>query len=158
MAFAIDADVLSTFAKIKRLDLLAKVFGKSELLICPAVLSDFGRSKSKLVRDVAESKLFSHVNLSNQERNLAEKIYSRKNLGMGETECIALCKTGNAIFVTNDSKAAELAEKLGVNVVDLEAILYSLKDLMDKNQLKQIITDIESKDKVIVVNKGKILK
>lgn len=158
MAFVIDADVLSTFAKIKRLDLLPKVFGKSELLICPAVLSDLEHSKSQLVRDVATSKLFSHVALSNQERNLVEKIYSRKNLGMGETECIVVCKARNAVLVTNDRKAIELAEELGVNVVDLETILYSLKDLVDKNQLRQIIADIESKDRVIIINKDKILK
>lgn len=158
MAFVIDADVLSTFAKIKRLELLPKVFGKSELLICPAVLSDLERSKSQLVSDIAISKLFSHVNLNNQEHNLVERIHSRKNLGIGETECIALCKARNAVFVTNDRKAIELAEELGVNVVDLETVLYSLKDLTDKHQLRQIIADIESKDRVMIVNKDKILR
>ena len=158
MAFAIDADVLSTFAKVKRLDLLAKLFGKSELLICHAVLSDLKRSKSDLVRDVAASNLFHHASLSRQEQQLLEKIYSSMNLGLGESECIALCKTKNAVFVTNDRKAGEMAEQIGVSVIDLETILYSLKDLMDKNQLKQLVTDIESKDRVIIVNKDKILK
>ena len=158
MAFVIDADVLSTFAKIKRLNLLAKAFGKSELLICPAVLSDLEHSKSQLVREVAASKLFNHVSLSKQEDNLIEKIYSRKNLGMGETECIAVCKARDVVLVTNDRKAIDLAEELGVNIVDLETILYSLKDLTDKNQLRQIIADIESKDKVIIVNKDKIFE
>lgn len=158
MAFVIDADVLSTFAKIKRLELLAKVCGKSELLICPAVLSDLERSKSELVREVAASKQFSHISLIEQEKNLIEKVYSRKNLGMGETECIAVCKTRNSILVTNDRKAIGLAEQLGITIIDLETILYSLKDLVDKNQLRQIIADIESKDRVIIINKGKILK
>ena len=157
MAFAIDADVLSTFAKVKRLDLLAKVFGKSELLICPAVLSDLKRSKSDLVRDVAASNLFHHASLSRQEQQLLEKIYSSMILGLGESECIALCKTRNDVFVTNDRKAGEMAEQIGVSVVDLETILYSLKDLLDKNQLKQLITNIESKGRVIIVNKDKIL-
>lgn len=158
MVFVIDADVLSTFAKIKRLELLPIVFGKSELLICPAVLSDLGHSKSELVRDIITSKQFNHVVLSKQENNLVEKIYSRKNLGIGEIECISVCKTRNAVLVTNDRKAIELAEELGVNVIDLETILYSLKDLIDKNQLKQIIADIESKDRVVIVNKDKILE
>lgn len=158
MAFVIDADVLSTFAKIKRLDILAKVFGKSELLICPAVVSDLEHSKSQLVREVAASRLFNRIALSKQENNLVEKIYLRKNLGMGETECIAVCKIRSAILITNDRKAIELAEVLGVDIIDLETILYSLKDLVDKNQLKQIIADIESKDRVIIVNKDKILK
>lgn len=79
-------------------------------------------------------------------------------MGIGETECIAVCKARNAVLVTNDRKAIELAEELGVTVVDLETILYSLKDLVDKNQLRQIIADIESKDRVIIVNKDKILE
>lgn len=158
MAFVIDADVLSTFAKIKRLELLADSLGKSQILICPAVLSDLENSKSQLVKDVATSKLFKHVNLSNQELELAEKIYSRRSLGMGETESIALCNMRNITFITNDSKAIDVSEKLGIDVIDLETILYSLRKLLDKNRLKQIIADIESKDRVLITNKDKILE
>lgn len=78
MAFVIDADVLSTFAKIKRLELLPKVFGKSELLICPAVLSDMKHSKSQLVKEIAASKLFNHIALSKQENNLVKKFIREK--------------------------------------------------------------------------------
>ncbi|TMR63983.1 hypothetical protein, partial [Streptococcus pseudopneumoniae] len=77
---------------------------------------------------------------------------------MEESECIALCKVRNATIVTNDNKAIQFAEKLNINLVDLETLLCSLKDLINKEQLKQIINDIETKDKVIVVSKEEILK
>ncbi|WP_171039877.1 hypothetical protein, partial [Streptococcus pseudopneumoniae] len=64
MEFVFDADVLSTFAKIQKLELLEKVFGKSKLLITQAVSSDLKRSKSSLIKDVLKSKLFQHVNLN----------------------------------------------------------------------------------------------
>ena len=69
-----------------------------------------------------------------------------------------MCKIRNATIVTNDSKAIQFAEKLNINLVDLETILCSLKDLISKEQLEQIINDIEAKDRVIVVNKKEILK
>lgn len=158
MEFAFDADIISTFAKIEKLELLKKVFGRSNLIITPAVSSDLQRSKSALVRDASKSKVFQLTNLNKQEFDLAKNIHAQRKLGMGESETIALCKEINATFVTNDNKAISFAEKLNVNVVDLETILYSLKELIDKNQLKQIINDIESKDKVVVVNKEEILK
>jgi len=43
------------------------------------------------------------------------------------------------VIVTNDNKAIDLADKLGIEIVDLEAILHSMKELMEINELKQII-------------------
>lgn len=158
MVFVFDADVSSTFAKIDRFGLLEKLMGKGNLAITPAVASDLKRSKSALVKDVLNSKVFQQLVLTKKEIDLAKKISERKNLGTGEIECVALCKIRGAVLVTNDNKAIRLAEELGIDVVDLETILYSLIDLIDRQQLKQIIDDIEAKDKVIIVNKDKIIK
>ena len=158
MGFVFDADLLSTFAKIERLELLAKIFGNKNLLIPPAVASDLHRSKSILVKNVLKSKLFQQTNLSNQEKELVNKISERKRLGMGEIECLAVCKERNMVIVTNDNEAMDLADKLGIETVDLEAILYSMKELMEIKELKQIIEDIESKDRVVIVNKDRVLK
>ena len=158
MVFVFDADVSSTFAKIDKLGLLEKLFGKGNLAIPPAVVSDLKRSNSALVKGIINSKVFQYVNLTKKEMDLAKKISERKNLGTGEIECIALCTIRGTVLVTNDNKAIRLAEELNIDVVDLETILYSLKDLIDRQQLKQIINDIETKDKVIIVNKEKILK
>ena len=55
MVFVFDADVSSTFAKIDKLGLLEKLFGKGNLAIPPAVISDLNRSKSALVKDALSS-------------------------------------------------------------------------------------------------------
>lgn len=49
MAFVFDADVSSTFAKIDKLGLLEKLFGKGNIAIPPAIVSDLKRSKSALI-------------------------------------------------------------------------------------------------------------
>ena len=77
---------------------------------------------------------------------------------MGEIQCIAICKERKMIIVTNDSKAIDLAEKLGIGAVDLEAILYSMRDWIGTKELKQLIKEIETKDRVVVLNKDKILE
>jgi len=157
MEFVFDADVISTFAKIERLYLLAKIFGKNKLLITPSVYLDLSRSKSYLVRDINTSKFFQHATLSKYELDLAKNIHNQKKLGIGESECISLCKVRGAALVTNDNKAIEFAEGFNINVANLETILLFLKSLVDKEQLTQIINDIETKDKVIIVNKEDIL-
>ena len=38
--YLLDTNILSTFAKIKRMDILFKVFGEDRLFISPGVLSE----------------------------------------------------------------------------------------------------------------------
>ena len=59
MGFVFDADLLSTFAKIERLEILTKIFDSKDFLIPPAVASDLRRSKSILVQDILKSKTLS---------------------------------------------------------------------------------------------------
>lgn len=104
MAFAFDADVLSTFAKIRKFGLLGKVFGKNGLMVPSAVLSDLKRSKSGIANDVLESKIFKAAALSSHELDFAKDI-SRQN-------------------------PIHFAESLNIIVIDLETILRSLKDII----------------------------
>ena len=155
--FVFDADVLSTFAKVNKLGLLKKVFGKSKLLIPPAVVNDLKRSKTFSVQSILNSKLFLQIHLNPEEIKLKGKIGRQKSLGQGEIECITVCKARGAGFVTNDSQAINFAEKMEVDVVDLETILNFLKSILNRKELRQLINDIESKDRVLIVNKEKIL-
>jgi len=157
MMFAFDADILSTFAKINKLGILPKIFGSGALLIPPAVVADLQASKSESVRKACESNLFQHATLDQNESEFAEKISKEKRLGRGEIECIAVCKFRSVNIVTNDSRAISYAEKLNIGVIDLETILYSLKDTISNDELNQLINEIESEDKVVIVNKGNIL-
>lgn len=155
--FVFDADILSTFAKVNKINFLRKAFGKGKLLIPPAVVEDLKRSKTISVNLILDSKLFTQISLSKEELSLKENISKQKTLGEGETECIALCKARNSALVTNDSKAVNFAENIGIDVIDLESILHQLKKILNTKELRQLINDIETKDKVIIVNKEEIL-
>ena len=157
MMFVFDADILSTFAKINKVEILPKIFSSSVLLIPPAVMADLQASKSESVRKACESNLFQRATLDQNESEFAEKISKEKRLGKGEIECIAVCKFRSANIVTNDSRAISYAEKLNISVIDLETILYYLKEIISNDGLKQLINDIESEDKVVIVNKDHIL-
>lgn len=157
ISFVFDADILSTFAKIEKISLLEEIFGKNKLLMPSAVVDDLRSSRSKIVREAVNSRILKYISLNKEEKIICRKINDKNRLGKGETECIAACISRKAYFVSNDKKAIKVAEKSGVDIIDLETILFSLKKILRDTELKKIIDDIESKDKVVIVNKEKIL-
>ncbi|MBI5389699.1 hypothetical protein HZB01_04970 [Candidatus Woesearchaeota archaeon] len=155
--FVFDTDVVSTFAKIRRFDLFPSVFGKSELLLPPAVVTDIKRAKYPFLQNSLVLPLFKQIELQEKERILAEEIHSFKNLGKGESECIAIAEVRKAVFVSNDKKAVHFAESRGIGVVTLISILLYLKTVLSNEELWQLMNEIETKDKVVIVGKEKIL-
>ncbi len=157
MIFVFDGDVLSTFSKIKRFDLIPLIFGKSLLLISPFVKKDLEKSKTPLFGTIISSGFFTETSLTEEEKELCKKIYSEKSLGLGEVECITICIKRKAHFVSNDSRAIKYAENLRISTINLETMLYMLKDQITSLELKGIIMEIETKDRVRIVNKNKLL-
>lgn len=158
MIFVFDEDVLSTFSKIKRFDLIPLIFGQSLLLISQAVKKDLENSKSPLFEPITESGFFKETSLTKEEKALCEKIYSEKSLGLGEVECIAICIKRKAYFVSNDSRAVKYAENLDISTINLETMLCMLKGQITSQELKDIIEEIETKDKVRIVNISRLLR
>ena len=83
-----------------------------------------------------------------------------EKLGAGEIECIALCKEHAMTFVTNDEKVKSAAQTLGIDVVDLNVILWYLKEerIVSKEELRKIINDIEVKDNTVLIGKESLLR
>ncbi|MBI2139762.1 hypothetical protein HYU14_02470 [Candidatus Woesearchaeota archaeon] len=157
MEFVLDADIISTFAKVNRLSLLKSAFGRQKILVPPAVRIDLRKSKHQTVRESAASPLFTSVELTDAEAGLLNSFSGQQNLGRGELEGIALAKSRNAVFVSNDLKAIHFAEKLRLEVIDLQTILFSLKEIIPKQSLRELSYDIEKKDRVIIPDKEEIL-
>ena len=61
------------------------------------------------------------------------------------------------VLVSNDKKAISIAEQLGITVIDLETILFYLKEILSKQELSKIMSMIEEKDKVIIRKKDQLL-
>ncbi|MBS3128904.1 hypothetical protein J4410_07215 [Candidatus Woesearchaeota archaeon] len=155
-SFIFDADILSTFAKIENIVLLKKVF-RDELLIPPAVIDDLERSKLQSLKNIKNSSSFKHIFLTQEEQDLVQRLQKKKLLGKGELECIALAHKRMIVLVSNDKKAISIAEQLGITVIDLETILFYLKEILSKQELSKIMSMIEEKDKVIIRKKDQLL-
>jgi len=71
------------------------------------------------------------------------------NLGSGEKECMALCKTfSKHIMLVNDKKARMAAKKNGIIVLNTSGFLFACKksNFLDKYEIFQIIADLKNKD------------
>ncbi len=61
-------------------------------------------------------------------------------------------------FVTNDSKAKKFCEENGIewlDIVDILRLCYR-KHLFDKREIKNMIKDIEEKDRTSIIRKEEI--
>ena len=154
MIFVCDADILSTFAKISRIDLLQSTL-KGEIIIPSSVREDLTLSKSQEVRSIAS--IGKSISPAKDENELFQRIISKGIIGKGESECIAVCKLRKGIFVSNDQQAIDVAEQLDIPVLDLETILFKLKETLPKNEFMNLIQDIEQKDKIKLTSKDELL-
>lgn len=158
-----DTDILSTFAKINKLKLLFAIFSGNELAYAPSVRTDLENAEKEGHRFVKHifNEEFKLVRLSDGESNLIKIIAAkRKGLHLGELESLAVCKSRGCVFVTNDITARKTAYNLGVECLGLSDILKSLitENILAKENVHELIAKIESKDKVEIIDKDKILK
>ena len=153
MSLVFDTNILSTFAKINKLDLLVKLFEGQELLIPEAVFIELQDSKQEFTQTILDFKNFKNFNLTKEEKNLILNLKAR--LGSGEKQCLAICKSKNYVFVTNDESAIKESEKQGIDWLNLEIILVALQQekVVSKKQLNEIIKEIETKDGVKIRNR-----
>jgi predicted nucleic acid-binding protein len=88
------------------------------------------------------------VPLSKEAIDAYVRFQGNLNLGKGELEAIAYCKTEKCIFVTNDERARGFAMSEGIQVFSLQAILKALwkKKLKSKGEVKQILERIKTAD------------
>lgn len=158
-----DTDILSTFGKIRRLDLLRNLLPVVKFLISPSVYNELLRAKDsgyEFVDYMMESGIFEITPLTKEELEFSGKLGDeRKSLGSGELESISLCKLRNCILVTNDTAAKRVCDHYGIEFIDLSMILKSLltAKVLTKNEVRALINEIEDKDKVIIKDINDIL-
>jgi predicted nucleic acid-binding protein len=147
-----DTDILSMFAKIDAVDLLTQLFdGKA--VITPKIRDEisvpleYGYSfPLKVISSIKT------VPLSNQVLEEYIRLQGNFNLGRGELEAIAYCKTEKCFFATNDIKAREFARSEGVSVISLQAIIKALwkKKIRSKKEARQILERIKEADNLAI--------
>jgi predicted nucleic acid-binding protein len=154
-----DTDILSTFGKIARVDLLQRLF--PHVYVGPAVYRELLQAERLGFIWVASTREAVEVlPLTASESQHAERL-SRlyPQLGSGEIESFVLAQTHRLLCLTNDRQAKVVASALGLPYLDLEEILRALKTraLLTTEALARVIAEIEEQDHTRIPAKDQIL-
>ncbi len=128
MKFVLDTDILSMFAKAEALGWLGELLGWENLVMTPAIRDEIAvplRYGYAFPKEVLSQIVV--IPLTERALREYERLWmSYPSLGRGELEAIALCKTTEAIFVTNDRVARKIAQNQGVETISLQTVLRAL--------------------------------
>jgi predicted nucleic acid-binding protein len=138
----LDNDILSTFAKIKKLDILRILFAQDVLYITSGVLEEVqisleeGYSYPKYIFDEIVNGKIKILYLKRIE--LIEKENLPETFGKGEKESIAICKHRNSILLSNEKKVATFCSSQGITAFRLPDILRALwvEKVLSKDKVK----------------------
>lgn len=115
-----DTDILSTFGKVGRIDLLLNLF--QHLYVAPAVSQELRRAERmgftwvSSIRQAVEG-----LPLTDREGEEVERLFDLyPQLGSGEIESFVLAQTHRLLCLTNDRQAKTVARILNLSYLDLE--------------------------------------
>jgi predicted nucleic acid-binding protein len=140
----------SVFAKIKRLELLKRLFSKHRIVLTPKIYEelttslDYGYTFPLDIFSYFEVLYPSEAENEGYQKLLIEK----RTLGKGELEAINISRHRGYIFSSLDTAALRFAEENGVETLGLHAILRSLWEsgLQSKDEVGEIVKEIEKED------------
>jgi predicted nucleic acid-binding protein len=154
-----DTDILSTFGKIGRIDLLLLLLHK--VYVAAAVYHELLQAERVGLTWVSTVKqVIEPLPLTSDENRQAEHLFDHyPQLGSGEIESFALAQSHGLICLTNDRQAKGVARALGLSYLDLEEILRLLKrrKMLATEALAELIDQIEQQDRTRIKAKEQIL-
>ena len=150
MDVVVDTDILSTFLKVRRPDLVTKLFPKSKIFFCPAVVSEIQRAAGFGMAGETRYE-FSATKLTGAEKAIAKEIGRRPALGRADCECIAVAQFRSSLLLSNDRIVRGEASSRGVDVMSLPQVLRELwrMGVMKKEDVVKLTEVIEKKDNVV---------
>ncbi len=158
----IDTNIISTFAKIERLRLLVRLFGKRELYLSTNVLTEVMNAKVlgfdfvDKILDMVEGKELGVV--SPDWKEIIYMLRLPNSLGSGERDSIAICKHRGGVLLSNDIKVTNFCGRNNIGYIDLNGVLRALwsYDVLTKDEVRELIEIMEEKDNLTVVSKDGI--
>ncbi len=158
-----DTNIISTFAKVERLDLLSILFKGLTVAISGSVYIEIRHAEEKGylfckgIMDLVHQRKLQVISPSPEEY-LSSKTLP-KSFGLGERDSIAIAINRKVVFVTNEKKVVNYCEKKGVDVLTLNQLLRALWELkiISKDDVRELIDDMENKDNLIITSKEDIL-
>lgn len=154
MKILFDTDLISSFSKIEKIDLLKKLFDNIDLCISFEVFKellvplDYGYSFPKTIFNKCQV-----IYCKDDERELFQnRLLENKFLGKGELESIIICQSRNFFFSAIDQKAIDYAQNQGITIFPLKLILRLLwkQGILSKPEVRGLISELEHKDKLMI--------
>ena len=160
----IDNNILSTFAKIGRLDILFRLFPQRQIAIVPAVYDELrigirkGYVQLEDVMAMVEKKSIRLITLTEAEIFLKPTL--PVSFDEGELESVAVCKSREKPLLTNERSVKNWCIKEDIKYADLPDLLRACwqSTVMSKKEVKSLIEDIEEKDNITFRSKEEIFK
>jgi predicted nucleic acid-binding protein len=155
-----DADILSMFGKAGALKLLKKAF--PDISLPPEVYKELLRARDlgyDFVDTIIEE--VEVLNLTEEEfREFETALKNEKYLQSGELQAIVICRNRGGVLLSNDRKAGSYCSSKGIIHFDVKGILRAiyLKNIANKDDIKEIIRAIEEKDNTKIKNPGEIFR
>lgn len=157
-----DTNILSTFARIHRLELLPVVAETDALYLPPAVVKELKVGLNKgldflqpIVDGLASGVGFHTVGLTADEKNVVDHL--PHSLNAGEKESIAVCSMRpDCKLLTNDKRAHNYCRDHRIASLDLKLILRRLWQAghCTKEEVRALMDEIEKSEPGMVI-KGK---
>lgn len=153
----LDTDFLSSFFKIRKLNLILKVLDLKYMIILSTVHEELKDAKffDEIVsffafkeEDLDENRfiLVKDVDLTLLKNDFTdEEIIS---LGKGELGCFLLAKKNSDSVLIDDQKARFVAKEKYLKVVSVPAFLLycKIKAVVSLDEMKQVVEDLKNKD------------
>jgi predicted nucleic acid-binding protein len=151
MKVVADTDILSIFAKIRRLDILKKLF--DEVIVPPSVNSELRKGKLDISPLMPPPLMLTRAEL--KELRSAER-----GLGKGEKECVVVARTRGIPLATNDKIVHKLCRAYNIGYFSLPRLLrFAISEgVITRAEAKQLVTLIEERERTTIRNKKEIFK
>lgn len=154
-----DTNILSTFMRIDRLDLLFKVFNVERIYLSSNVFQELKVDRDRgypyaegLFHLIGDGKI--EVVIPSKEE-LFHAIDLPEPFGRGELDSLAICKKRKSIFLSNDKKVINYCRREDITCFDLCDILAALWrfKILEKDKARELIKEIEEKDNILIPSK-----
>jgi hypothetical protein len=154
MIICLDADILSSLAKIKRLGMIKKQFPKMEIVIPDSVHDEILKCKRlnlSFVNEVEKALDDDWIQIRKLPEDLKiEALKLKTAAGLGsEADAIVLAKAFDGIFLSNDNDALSEAEKIGLIALNIQNLIHDaiLSGLINSSsEVRQIKSDLKKYD------------
>lgn len=151
MRFVADTDILSIFARIRRLDILKKI--SDDVVIPQAVKAELARGKIDVKYLDPD-----FVALTKDELKYLKK--TDRSLALGERECFVIARNRHIPLASNEIIVHRLCRREGISYITLPRILrFAITEgVISRQEARKLIDAIEEEEHTVIKNKNEIFK